>query len=126
MIQKSQNIRNMILQLIPKYRFVEYENYMTSRSLVKFNLDYIISAARSYIREDFEKDDYLNAPLVSLRNYVWLVCPLEFYAERIQEDYYKSYIEKGDHEQISHEEFDKLIKSYQPRGNQIDGNIYKK
>jgi hypothetical protein len=104
----------------PQYRFVECENYMTSKGLVKFNLDYVIRVARGYIRSDFEKDAYLNAPLISLDNYVWFVCPLEFYAGRIQEDYYKCYVERGDHELVSREEFHKLIKSHQPRGSQID------
>jgi hypothetical protein len=57
----------------PQYRLAERENYMTSNGLVKFNLDYVISSARGYIRSDFEKDAYLDAPLVKLEDYVWFV-----------------------------------------------------
>jgi hypothetical protein len=43
---------------------------MTSRGLVKFNLDYMIETARNFRRTDLEKNAYLDAPLVRLEDYV--------------------------------------------------------
>jgi hypothetical protein len=45
---------------------------------------------------------------------------LEFYAEKIQKDYYESYREEGDHELVSREEFHTLIKSHDPKKKSID------
>jgi hypothetical protein len=53
------------------------------------------------MRDDYERDTYLNAPLVRLEDYVWFVCPLELYAVKIQKDYYESYRERGDHELVT-------------------------
>jgi hypothetical protein len=99
----------------PQYRFVECDNYMTSRGLVKFNLDYAINTSTNWKWKDLERNGYLDAPFVKLENYTWFCCPLEFYAEKTQKDYYESYREEGDHELVSHEEFHILIKSHNPR-----------
>jgi hypothetical protein len=52
----------------PQYRFVECDNYMTSRGLVKFNLDYVINTATNWNRKDLERNAYLDAPFVKLEN----------------------------------------------------------
>jgi hypothetical protein len=93
---------------------------MTSRDLVKFNLDYVINTATHWNRKDLERNAYLDAPFIRLENYTWFCCPLEFYAEKIQKDYYESYREEGDHELVSCEEFHTLIKSHDPRKKSID------
>jgi hypothetical protein len=104
----------------PQYRFVECNNYMTSRGLVKFNLDYVINTATNLNRKDLERNAYFDAPFVCLEKYTWFFCPLEFYAEKIQKDYNESYKNEGDHELVSREEFHALIKSYEPRKKYIN------
>jgi hypothetical protein len=52
----------------PQYRFVECDNYMISKGLVKFDLDYVIETARNFGRSDLEKNAYLDAPLVRLED----------------------------------------------------------
>jgi hypothetical protein len=61
----------------PQYRFVECDNYMTSRGVVKYNLDYVIETAKNFGRSDLEKNAYLDAPLIRLEDYVWFTCPLK-------------------------------------------------
>jgi hypothetical protein len=104
----------------PQYRFVECDNYMTSRCLVKFNLDYVINTANNWNRKDLDRKAYLDAPYVSLKNYTWFCCPLEFYAEKIQKGYYESYRNEGDRVLVSREEFYTFIKSFEPRKKYIN------
>jgi hypothetical protein len=54
----------------PQYRFVECDNYFTSRGFVKFNLECVIKIARNFRRPKFEDDPYLNEPLIGKENYV--------------------------------------------------------
>jgi hypothetical protein len=50
----------------PQYKFVECDNYMTSRGLIKFNLDYAINTATNWNRKDLERNAYFDTPFVKL------------------------------------------------------------
>jgi hypothetical protein len=63
----------------PQFRFVECDNYMASRGLIKFNLDYVINPATNWNRNDLERNAYFDAPFVRLENihgfvYIRILC----------------------------------------------------